>query len=268
MKVTKSTLTALVVLLMLAGEAAADTEYWLSGVPDYRWYYGCSPTSGGHLFGYWDNQSGYGNLYDGDAPMFAGFGYQPIDEIISSTEHINSTYQDEECVHDNSPPSGDTGPNSLGCFMHTDPSDGNSSGWNIATGLRCYADYDDPNTAIDESYDFHSIVHYSPRPTWPDWASFTFWDFQREIDAGRPVLLDCSLVGGGHSVIGYGYWADGAENYWFAVRDTWQDGNSSGTYGVVAQQDSGQEWWRWDLREAGDSFGNAYYVDHGILLHP
>ena len=251
--------------------AQADAPYWLSNVPDYRWYNGCSPTSGGMMFGYWDNQTGYGDLYaGGDAPMFAGSGYQSIDEIISSTEHNSATYVDNECTHDNTPPAGDTGPNSIGCFMHTD-ADGGSSQWNIATGLRRYADYDDPDTETDESYDFHSLMHYTPRPTWPEYlndAAFTFGDYRREIDAGRPVHLSCSLDAGGHSVVGYGYWIDDSDNYWYAARDTWQDGNSDGVYGVTATMDSGQEWWLWDVAESGENFGEAYYVNNARYFIP
>lgn len=252
--------------------SCADTQYWLSNVPDYYWYHGCSPTSGGTMFGYWDNQTGYEDLYDGTAPMFAGAGYQAIDEIISSTEHNAATYVNNECTHDNTPPPGDTGPNSIGCFMHTNAS-GGSSQWNIATGLRRYADYDDPDTATNESYDFHSLIHYTPRPTWPDYmneAAFTFWDYKREIDFGRPVHLSCSLdaAGSGHSVVGYGYWLDDSGDYWYAVRDTWQDGDSHSTYGVTATMDSGQEWWLWDLRESGESFGEAYFVNNGRYFIP
>ena len=50
---------SLVLLLSLAAVAVADTQYWMSGVPDYYWYNGCSPTSGGTLVGYWDHQPGY-----------------------------------------------------------------------------------------------------------------------------------------------------------------------------------------------------------------
>ncbi len=46
------------ILIWIASRAPADVQYWLEDVPDYDWYHGCSPTSGGMVFGYWDNQPG------------------------------------------------------------------------------------------------------------------------------------------------------------------------------------------------------------------
>ena len=192
--------TTLITLTLAVSLASADLQSYLSGVPDYYWYYGCSPTSGGELIGYWDNQPGYGNLYHGTAPMYAGSGYQAIDEMISSTEHNAATFNGAECTHDNSPPAGDTGPNSVACFMHTDPSDGDSYEWNIATGMRRYAAYDDPDTSTNESMDFHSFVYYAPYAGWSStWnaAAFTFEDLMYEVDAGHPMMLNLSLDGGG-----------------------------------------------------------------------
>ena len=265
------TAAAIAVVLALATSAGADMQSYLSGVPDYRWYYGCSPTSGGTVVGYWDNQPGYTNLYDGTAPMFAGNGYQPIDQIISSDEHNSATFNGAECTHDNSPPAGDTGPNSVACFMHTDPSDGGSWGWNVATGLRRYALYDDPDTAINESAYFNSFIQYAPSPSWS--ASFnapalSFTDLVYEIDGGRPMILDLSLDGGAHSVTAYGYWQQDDGSQWYAVRDTWQDGPSDGHFGIAQLDDNGQEWWRWDTQQSGEVFTEAYYVDDAIYFIP
>ncbi len=262
---------ALLVCLLTVQIATADIQHYLNNVPDYRWYHGCSPTSGGHLIGYWDNQPGYGNLYEGTAPMFAGSGAQPIDDMISSPEHNAASYNSSECTHSNAPPAGDTGPNSVACFMHTNPSTGGSWEWNIATGMRRYAAYDDPDTATNESMDFHSFVHYAPHANWTGaWqaASFGFDDYRRQIDAGNPMLLNWSLIGGGHSVIGYGYWERDDGSRWFSVRDTWQDNNSNGSWGITALDDNGQEWWRWDEHEAGDVIEHAYYLDDGVYFAP
>ncbi len=249
---------ALVLSLVTSGCATADLQHYLSDVPDYRWYHGCSPTSGGHLIGYWDNQPGFADIYQGTAPMYAGSGYQAIDEIISSTEHNATAINETECTHSNTPPA-------------TDPSDGGSWGWNVPTGLRRYAAYDDPDTVANESYSFHSLLHYSPRAYWTGaWqaATFTFDDFCHEIDAGRPMILDMSLDGGGHSVTAYGYWERDDGTTWYAVRDTWQDGNSNGVYGVSAIDDSGQEWWRWDEHQSGETYGDTYYISDGVYFAP
>ena len=43
---------------------------YLSNVPEYHWWNGCSPTAAGMLFGYWDTQLGASNLFtahDGNA---------------------------------------------------------------------------------------------------------------------------------------------------------------------------------------------------------
>jgi len=267
------TLLATGVLVLLASAIPADEWMVLDNVPDYYWYHGCSPTSGGMLIGYWDNQPGYENLYDGDAPMYAGSGQDAIDDIISSPEHNSATYNATECTHDNTPPAGDIGPNSIACFMHTNPSNGSSQEMDIPTGLRRYAAYDDPDTTINESYDFHSFMYYTPHPNqgWPDWANdsaFEFSDLKREIEAGRPMMLDVSLDAGGHSVVAYGWRVRDDGTQWYAVRDTWQDGNSNGDYGITATTLDGYEWWEWTTPDASDSFGDAYYIDHGVYFIP
>ena len=152
--------------------------------------------------------------------------------------------------------------------MHTTPGAGASYDWNIATGLRRYAAWDGGGKT---AYDFNSILGYTATPSWPTWAndaSFTFQDLRGEIDAGRPLLLNLSLNGGGHSVVAYGYWEDAIGTPWYAVRDTWQDGNSNGTYGVVSQMNKGQEWWQWDLEATGDTPGADYYVSNAVPFAP
>ncbi len=259
------------IVVIGAGAAYADVQSYLSGVPDYFWYHGCSPTSGGMLIGYWDNRPGFGNLYAETAPMFAGPGYQAIDEVISSTEHNTGPYNPTECTHSNAPPAGDLGPNSLACFMHTDPLTGGTWDWNMPTGLRRYASYDDPDTSVNESLAFHSFIYYSSWATWPQYwnaPAFSFRDLMREIDAGRPLLMNLSLEGGGHSVVAYGYWLRDDGSRWFAVRDTWQDGITEGMYGVAAIGDHGQEWWPWEEHQAGEEFGYAYFVDDVVFFVP
>jgi hypothetical protein len=241
-------------------------QYWLDNVPDYDWYHGCSPTSGGQLIGYWDNQAGYGNLWNGTAPLSASHSH-PIYEMVASDEHVNATYQDEACTHTNAP-------NSIACFMHTTPDTGASSGWNISSGMRGYADWDDPYTLIDESHDFTSFLYMTPHAGWDDFwkdGAFRYDDLVREIDAGRPVLLNLSFSNGsGHSVTAYGYWIDGNGDRWYAVRDTWQNGVGSAETerGVTAVSHNGQEWWRYDLEVTPGSAGSDYFVDNAVPFIP
>ncbi|MGC9316881.1 MAG: PEP-CTERM sorting domain-containing protein [Armatimonadota bacterium] len=254
--------------LALCAGAAADTPVYLTDVPDYNWYHGCSPTSGGMVFGYWDRQTGYENLWDGTAPLYANDNDGNVEEIyqlISSDEHNSADYVKNECTHTNAP-------NSLGCFFHTDPSNGSSNNWNIATGMRRYAQWDDPGTGIDECYAFHSWTHYARRPSWGalNAGTFDFGDLRKQVDNGQPMIMNLSLDGGGHSVAAYGYWIDDSGDKWYAVRDTWQNGVGSAEsgFGITATTYDGQEWWRWEVCEEGDSFGDAYFVSDGIYFAP
>ncbi|MEA3400327.1 MAG: PEP-CTERM sorting domain-containing protein [Armatimonadota bacterium] len=261
-------LLLMVLALALCAGAVADTPVYLDEVPDYNWYHGCSPTSGGMVFGYWDRQTGYENLWDGTAPLYANDNDGNVEEIyqlISSDEHNSATYVKNECTHTNAP-------NSLGCFFHTDPNSGGSNTWNIATGMRRYAAWDDPGTGIDESYAFHSLPRYGYHPDFGSFnaGTFDFLDLVAEIDGGRPMLLDLSLKGAGHSVMSYGYWIDDSGDKWYAVRDTWQNGVGSAEsgFGITATTYDGQEWWRWETCEEGESFGDAYFVSDAIYFAP
>jgi len=93
----------------------------IEGVPNYRWNYGCTPTCGGMIIGYWDNQPGYENLVtdtrldegrmpmtdtgwrDGDndarhdsapiaRPVRPGTrlddSYNPVDDVIANSSHV------------------------------------------------------------------------------------------------------------------------------------------------------------------------------------
>lgn len=254
---------ALLVVIAGCGAADADTQYWLDDMPEYSWYRGCSPTSGGHLIGYWDNRPGYEDLYDGTAPMAAPQTHS-FYQTIASDEHAAAPYSSDACTHGNAP-------NSLACFMHTTPDTGGSHDWNIASGMRGYAAWDDPDTAINESHDFTSFLYYASSTSWEDsWrdALFNFSDLRHQIDHGNPLLLNLSLVGGGHTVTAYGYWIDDAGDLWFAVRDTWMDGTTSGTYGVRARSSNGQEWWRFTIQEPGQSFGSAYFISSAVPFIP
>jgi hypothetical protein len=251
---------------ILAVEAGADTRFWLDDVPDYDWYNGCSPTAGGQLVGYWDRRPGYENLWDGTAPLTASHSHD-IYDMIASPEHIDTgtyPYNGDACTHPGAP-------NSLSCFMHTEPTEGASYSWNIASGMSGFAAWDDPNTTIDESSHFNSFLYATPHAGWSEQeraGAFQYRDLVREIDAGNPLLLNVSLDGGGHSVTAYGYRIDDSGDRWFAVRDTWQNGDSNGYKGIVSEVVDGHEWWRYDLQQTEGSAGNAYYVSNAIPFSP
>ncbi|MBN1341088.1 MAG: C39 family peptidase [Phycisphaerae bacterium] len=218
----------------------------LSGVPAYYWYHGCSPTTAGMMVGYWDGLPGYQDLFDGDASVET----QAVRDMISSPEHIADPYlpydHPENCIAD---------------FMGTGAS-GITEYPNIPWGLEQYVEWDNPDTAINESYQAEVAV-------------FQFWElswntYTGEIDSGRPVMLNILLwLGGspyGHTVVGYGYQEDMFEISYvngdeqvnltvpgIAVRDTWGEEDPNGGSWMdwdrqvvrpILDED-GVEWWPW-----------------------
>lgn len=221
----------------------------LPGQPEYLWWYGCSPTSGGMLMGYWAGK-GYSKLLPGVAdPMVQD---AKVNQAIASPEHINADPVNHPLGTYKGHP-----PNSIADFMKTE--DGGSSADNISLGLVQWSNY------VGQGANSHH-----------DWVSywggtFTYADFKAEIDAGRPMLLNLYTYAPspyndwvGHSVVGYGY-RDSMFSLinpldssiirvpGFAVMDTWKNGVGPGTgadwYGpgysvVYAIQDAqGREWW-------------------------
>ena len=237
-------------------------------VPQYEWWYGCSPTSASMIVGYWDSLPGYGRLFEGDASVWYGDGTYGTRQMVASDAHITAgaengyTYGD---WHNSATyPDHESNPNCMADFMRT--VNGGSYAYNIAAGLVSYVGWDNPNTPTDEHYDatleHDYIAAYG--------GSFAYEDFKAEIDAGRPVLLDAvtlSREGGtdtvmlGHTIVGYGYQDDmftvkvpggvGDQTVGgFAVYDTWPDGTAASEWSDPEMQlfssvidGDGVEWW-------------------------
>jgi hypothetical protein len=268
-------LVMLVVLLMAAAaDAAVEPEYALDnsqimganplpGVPEYIWWYGCSPTAGGMMVGYWDGKPGYENLFEGDASYWWGesdpnLGITGTRSIVAGTAHIvagiENGYTYGDWHNSVSYPAHEANPDSLADFMHT--VDGGTLWPDIAEGLEEYVEWDNPNTVTDESgpgpglyfdalVDLSDVAYYG--------GSYEYADFKAEIDADHPVLLGLRTYdpseGGfvGHCVVGYGYQDDMFTLRWwyfippdilvptvvtvggYAVMDTW--GSGTGTAG-------------------------------------
>ena len=70
----------------LSGESVQMGANPISGVPQYSWYHGCSPTSGGMLFGYWDSHASgnWSNLVDGDVSTWNA----TAQNMVASPEHV------------------------------------------------------------------------------------------------------------------------------------------------------------------------------------
>lgn len=232
-RITRATFAALLASAILltppASAPAGAASKIISGVPIYTWWYGCAPTSGGMIMGYWDS-NGYGNLYAGDPTVYdAG-----TKALIASDDHVNQVAGHNliGCagVED-----------SISCFMETDPlpgpNFGGTSSNKIAPGLNDYA------TAMGHA----DLVHTA------DWT-FTFADYKASIDADRPVeLLVLSTTLGGHAVVGVGYIDNPVGTDYIYVHDTWGDnfGNPVDFYGNVGYdptgggQNASGEYWPW-----------------------
>jgi len=241
----------------------------LSNVPEYCWWYGCSPTSGGMMVAFWDSVAGRANLYKkGDAQVWGGSGASGTKRIVASTQHIvagsdnGHTYGDWH--NSASYPNHEANPDCLADFMKT--VDGGSWSSDIRSGLEAYCRWDDTSAYdIKDGYaDFNATLDQVPFYG----GTYCYQDLKDEIDAGRPVLLDVVTIpyqdadAIGHSVVAYGY----QDNmFWlkdpatsaavtvggYAVRDTWCTGDSQQSewvdpdFNLVPAVIDGQgvEWW-------------------------
>jgi len=240
----------------------------LPGVPEYVWWYGCSPTAGGMMVGYWDGRPGFGNLYDGDASIWSGDGSQGTKSMVASTAHIVSgtehgyTYGDWH--NSTSYPSHEANPNCVADFIKT--VNGGTTYFDIAPGLEAYCEWDNPQTAVNESYPATATstdVAYWGTPG----QAFSYGDLKAEIDADRPLMLSVLCHDGtewvGHSIVAYGYQDDlfqikiptGGTPLdltvgGIAVMDTWSNGTAFSNwldwdYNVFSStmDGDGVEWW-------------------------
>jgi hypothetical protein len=218
-------------IVMLALPVAGDvlTSALLSGVPDYYNLYGCAPTAGGMIIGYWDQFSAYSNLVIGDVSTWN----TTAQRMVASQAWLDAgrTYV------------GHT-PTSLADFMQTVGYDTTPS--REPAALVAYAAWDDPApTPVKEAYSATSTLHRY-------YEDLNFTLFQAEIDAGRPMLVNVFAPSVGHAVAAYGYreYLDGL--IYYAVRDNWQNGLSMAPPGAFLE--NGVEWWPWRLN-------NTAYTD-------
>jgi len=219
-------------MLGLGVMPAAATQVQISGVPIYYWYWGCSPTSGGMLVGYYDGLPGYEGLVD--------VGTSSNDMIATPLDGVD---------------------NSIADFMQTSYPGGGTDDPNIASGIAAYIEWDDPTTAIDEAYMATAWNEYTYDPEYmaPGWIAgeFTWADYVAEIDAGRPMLLSWGTPAGqGHTTIGFGY----------------DDQNSNDPadwlVGIYTTWASSPEpsWWHFDP-DASGSNPSGWNLDLGTFVH-
>ena len=225
----------------------------ISGVPEYVWWYGCSPTAGGMMVGYWDGIQGRENLFDGDARQWFGNQDTGTRAMVASRAHITAgrengmTYGDWH--NSTSYPNHQANPNCIADFMKTQ--DAGTYAADITSGLKAFIEWDNPSTALHEGQPATTANIDMPYFG----GTFSYESFKAEIDRGRPVLLDLMTAETasqwiGHSVVGYGYRdamfkvkvpnaaGEGVDMTvgGFAVMDTWANGTGQ------------SEWVDWDWK--------------------
>jgi len=235
---------AFVYLLSLASIATGDVVSCtvLSGVPDYPNYHGCAATSGGMIIAYWDQFPEFENLFYGDASVWN----TATREMVASQAFIDAGNTWEG--HD---------PTSLADFMHTVGIDTAPS--YIPVGLVNYADWDDPETPVSESYDATASMYY-------DYGGFDFDTLESEIDAGRPMVLALKAPNKGHALVAYGYREDTDGSRYYAVRDTWRNGLTWAPPGAIVED--GVEWWVWKLFTGVYAGDWDWQVQSGVSFVP
>jgi hypothetical protein len=269
-----------------------DAQNVLSGIPEYFWWYGCSPTSGGMLVAFWDAKPGFENLVDGDVSWWSETEpYNTVaQDMIASQEHIDDYWD----WHGQQPtPHQEHPDNCIADFMGT--IDGGTYDADIPIGLEDFTEWDNPNTSVNESYPCDSSLDWVPI----EGGTFTYDAFKAEIDAGRPMMLGEMEYHGaegwyGHSVVAYGYQDDmfdiqvytdtGYQNITvggFAIWDTWGTDSSQSSWrawdgaGTVTSylDGEGREWWPFVTFDDTDgySYDGGYWdwtIDSGVYYQP
>ena len=240
---------------------ATDT---LSNVPAFDWSYGCSATSAAMLFGYYDRSGYSnmytGPTGGGVCPLNnSGWGHTTYPSVTCGECPLSATHNGTDGraikghVDDYWIDYGDAGPDPyLGNWAeHTL---GDCTGDYMGTNQAKYSNNDGSTTFYwytggDPLYDFTGyeptsrdgchgmklfaesrgytvVTNFSQAIKGPGTGlkGFTFANFQSEIDAGRPVLIQVT----GHTMLGYGYDTTGSIIY---VHDTWDYSDHQMTWG-------------------------------------
>jgi len=214
----------------------------LEGTCDYDWWYGCSPTSGGMMLGYYDrngyNGLSYSNLVPGGVaetntyPSTPGRWDYLAQYAIASPGHVYDFYGGGGGAYGDDRPQSRPS-NCLADFMGTSQdAAGRSNGsttfhWRWDGGRLTYDDicqfatYDEVRGLGDyirySGYKFTSLYTQLTDNQSP--FGFTFDDYKAEIDAGRVVLIGTT----NHLMAGVGYEIDymGYEGNFIRLYNTW-----------------------------------------------
>ena len=222
--------------------ACSPAAVVISGVPAYRWRYGCGPTAAGMVVGYWDGH-GFDALVPGDASTQT----TAVNAMIATdgpashyTDYILPEDDPDDHAHPlpdkSEDPPGDEHPdNCVADYMKTSQSRyGNYYGWSwfshVAPALRDYV------KALEQSGYEVAVSSLLTGPWGLNWNSFC-----AEIDAGRPMVLLVDSDGDGETdhfatAVGYDI-ADGVREY--ACLNTWDTRIHWFEFAPMA---SGQSW--------------------------
>ncbi len=218
----------------------------LTKVPAFDWSYGCSATAAAMIMGFYDNNK-YTNMYAGPTnsglmPMNNaawGPGECPLSAThqgydgLATKGHVND-YWIEYLSEAPDPYVGNwtehTWADCTADFMGTNQSkyanvDGSTSFYLDPSGERLYDFSGAEPASRDGCHGLRQFVEsrgYRVAANYTQYImgysgltnGFTFGDFVKEIDAGRPVMIHVS----GHSMVGYGYNTTGSLIY---IHDTW-----------------------------------------------
>ena len=236
----------------------------LANTCDYKWWYGCSPTSAGMMMGHYDlngyQGSNYGNLVPGgvaESETYVGppTGWNALaNNAIASQGHVADFYSGGFGASGDDVPGPWHSFNSLADFMGTSQdfpapytnqngstiffwwkngerfTEANAAAFGVwpysgMYGIGEYVDYVGYDTAVLYNQLIPGVADKLWPNTLPNMSGFTFEDYMAEIDAGRPVLIQVT----GHTMFGYGYIDDGTNTV--NVYDTWTSGGDTMTWG-------------------------------------
>lgn len=249
-------------MLVAAGTAAAGTtpagitahvQGGALTVPDYDWWYGCSPTSAGMMMGFYDRNGyaglRYDNLVPGTVAESSNFANPTaaVNQVIASSGHIADFYVGPYLASGDDVPAPHHSFDSLADFMGTSQDsvanvNGSTTFYNFTNGARLYA-WQALAFGIKDSSGMYGLWEYEQYAGYGlgDLVDqnifnqyidtrglaygFSFAEYMAEIDAGRPVMIHVE----GHSMVGYGYDAATSE---VLLHDTWVEGEHRMVWGT------------------------------------
>ena len=246
-----------------------------TGVPTSNWHYGCSATSAGMMFAYYD-RIGYRNMYVGAIPDFMDANHS----IIATQDHIDDYWIAYGQAGPDPWEAGGTEHDWATCtadFMGTNQwkwdylyddgvidfnTDGSTALWGRSDEQKVY-DYIPPASAglpqtslshglrlFAESRGYGVLENYTQNVDCLVAGGFSFADYMGEIDNDNPVMLQVQ----GHSMVGVGY--DETTDMVY-LHDTW------GNYVGSMTWESGAEY-------AGREFQavTVIHLDQGTIPEP